>query len=56
MRLVFERGRAFAIAAHDEKLIEETIRLSNVHHPDFEFEMLGISYVPEERLESFSTG
>jgi proline dehydrogenase len=40
MRVMFERGRGFAIATHDEKLIEEATRLSNVHHADFEFEML----------------
>jgi proline dehydrogenase len=40
MRTIFERGKGFAIATHDEKLIEEAIRLSNVHHADFEFEML----------------
>ncbi len=40
MRMMFERGRGFAIATHDEKLIKEAIRLSNVHHADFEFEML----------------
>lgn len=40
MRMMFERGRGFAIASHDEKLIEEATRLSNVHHADFEFEML----------------
>jgi proline dehydrogenase len=40
MRVMFERGRGFAIATHDEKLTEEATRLSNVHHADFEFEML----------------
>ncbi len=40
MRMMFERGKGFAIATHDEKLIEEAIRLSNVHHANFEFEML----------------
>jgi proline dehydrogenase len=40
MRTTFERGKGFAIATHDEKLIEEAMRLSNVHHADFEFEML----------------
>jgi proline dehydrogenase len=40
MRLIFERGQGFAIATHDEKLIQEAITLSNVHHADFEFEML----------------
>lgn len=40
MRMMFERSKGFAIATHDEKLIEEAVRLSNVHHGDFEFEML----------------
>jgi proline dehydrogenase len=40
MRVMFERGKWFAIATHDEKLIKEAITLSNVHHADFEFEML----------------
>jgi proline dehydrogenase len=40
MRIIFERGKGFAVATHDEKLIEEAVRLSNVHHADFEFEML----------------
>jgi proline dehydrogenase len=40
MRLMFERGRGFAIATHNEKLIQEAIGLSHIHHADFEFEML----------------
>jgi len=40
MRAMFERSKGFAIATHDEKLIEEATRLSSVHHADFEFEML----------------
>ena len=40
MRVIFERGQGFAIATHDEKLIQEAITLSSVHHADFEFEML----------------
>jgi proline dehydrogenase len=40
IRIMFERGKWFAIATHDEKLIKEAITLSNVHHADFEFEML----------------
>jgi len=40
MRMIFERGRGFAVGTHDEKLIEEATRLSNVHHADFEFQML----------------
>jgi proline dehydrogenase len=40
MRLMFERGGRFAIATHDEKLIEEAAELSKAHPVDFEFEML----------------
>ncbi len=40
MQLMFELGKGFAIATHDEKLIGEAIELSNAHHTDFEFEML----------------
>jgi proline dehydrogenase len=40
MRMMFERGRGFAIATHDEKLIEEAVELSGSRQVDFEFEML----------------
>jgi proline dehydrogenase len=40
MQLMFERGKRFAIATHDEKLIKKAIELSKDHHTDFEFEML----------------
>ena len=40
MRIIFERSRGFAIATHDEKLIEEACKLGSIHHADFEFEML----------------
>lgn len=40
MRMMFERSKGFAIATHDEKLIEEAVSLSSIHHADFEFEML----------------
>jgi len=40
MRLIFERGQGFAIATHDEKLIEEAAELSKSRQVDFEFEML----------------
>ena len=40
MRLIFERGQGFAIATHDEKLIEEAAELSESRQVDFEFEML----------------
>jgi proline dehydrogenase len=40
LRMMFERGKWFAVGTHDEKLIEEAVRLSNVHHANFEFEML----------------
>jgi proline dehydrogenase len=40
VHLMFEAGKGFAIATHDEKLIQEAIELSKIHHTDFEFEML----------------
>jgi len=40
MGSVFERGSRFAIATHDEKLIEKAAELSKTHPVDFEFEML----------------
>ncbi len=40
MSPMFQKGGRFAIATHDEKLIEEAIRLSGIHHTDFEFQML----------------
>ena len=40
MSIMFERGRGFAVATHDEKLIQEAIGLSNQNQADFEFEML----------------
>jgi proline dehydrogenase len=40
MRIMFERGRGFAIATHHEKLIEEAVELSGSRQVDFEFEML----------------
>jgi proline dehydrogenase len=40
MKLMFERGSGFAIATHDEKLIEEAAELSKKRPVDFEFEML----------------
>jgi proline dehydrogenase len=40
MQLMFERGKGFAVATHDEKLIQKAIELSKEHHTDFEFEML----------------
>jgi len=40
MRMMFERGEGFAIATHDEKLIEEAVELSGSRQVDFEFEML----------------
>jgi proline dehydrogenase len=55
MRIMFERGRGFAIATHDEKLIEEASRLSNVHHADFEFNML-MGIRDEKKLELVRRG
>jgi proline dehydrogenase len=40
MQLMFERGSGFAIASHDEKLIEQAVELSKKHPVGFEFEML----------------
>ncbi len=40
MRAMFERGKGFAIATHDEKLIQEAVDLSKAHGSDFEFQML----------------
>lgn len=40
MRMIFESGVYFALATHDEKLMEEAIHLSDLRHTDFEFEML----------------
>jgi proline dehydrogenase len=40
MQTMFERGKGFAIATHDEKLIQKAIEVSKEHHTDFEFEML----------------
>ncbi len=55
MRLIFERGQGFAIATHDEKLIQEAIILSNVHHADFEFEML-MGIRDKKKLELAQSG
>ena len=55
MRIMFERGKGFAIATHDEKLIEEATNLSNVHHADFEFEML-MGIRDKKKLELFQRG
>jgi proline dehydrogenase len=40
MGTIFERGGGFAVATHDEKLIEEAAELSKTHPTGFEFEML----------------
>jgi proline dehydrogenase len=40
MTIMFERGSDFAIATHNEKLIEEAAELSKKRPVDFEFEML----------------
>jgi proline dehydrogenase len=51
MRIMFERGRGFAVATHDEKLLREAIGLSNGDHADFEFEMLmGIRDMKKKEL------
>jgi len=55
MRLMFERGKGFAIATHHEKLIQEAIELSKVHHSDFEFEML-MGIRDKKKLELVESG
>jgi len=40
MHLLFEQGNEFAIATHDQKLIEEAIKLSKKYPKKFEFQML----------------
>ncbi len=40
MRMMFESGKGFAIGTHEEKLIENAVRLSKEHPTEFEFEML----------------
>jgi len=51
MRLMFERGNRFAIATHDEKLIEEAAGLSETSSVEFEFQMLmGIRNVKKVQL------
>ena len=40
MRLLFEQGNEFAIATHDQRLIEEAIKLSKKYPKKFEFQML----------------
>ncbi|MFQ5969071.1 MAG: proline dehydrogenase family protein [Nitrososphaerales archaeon] len=40
MRLLFQQGKEFAIATHDQKLIEEAIKLSKKYPKKFEFQML----------------
>ncbi len=40
MRMMFERGKGFALGTHDEKLIENAVNLSKEHPTEFEFEML----------------
>ena len=55
MRTIFERSKGFAIATHDEKLIEEAVSLSTVHHADFEFEML-MGIRDDKKLELVERG
>lgn len=55
MRMMFERSKGFAIATHDEKLIEEAGRLSSVHHADFEFQML-MGIRDKKKLELVNRG
>lgn len=55
MRMMLERSKGFAIATHDEKLIEEAARLSSVHHTDFEFQML-MGIRDKKKLELVNRG
>lgn len=40
MKVLFERGNNFAIATHDDALIEEAKELSKQHEKNFEFQLL----------------
>lgn len=40
MRMLFEHGNKFAIATHDDKMIQEAVRLRKRYLKDFEFQML----------------
>jgi proline dehydrogenase len=40
MQMLFEHGNDFAIATHDDKIINDALRLSKKHHKNFEFQML----------------
>lgn len=40
MRMLFEHGNEFAIATHDDKMIQEAIQLSKKYPKNFEFQML----------------
>ncbi len=40
LRLLFERGDDFAVATHDSELVDETKRLAESKHANFEFQML----------------
>jgi proline dehydrogenase len=40
MRMLFEHGNEFAIATHDDKIIQEAVRLSKKYPKTFEFQML----------------
>lgn len=40
MQMLFEHGDDFAIATHDDKIINDAVRLSKKHHKNFEFQLL----------------
>ena len=40
MQMLFEHGNDFAIATHDDKIINDAVRLSKKYHKNFEFQML----------------
>lgn len=55
MKRLFEHGGTFAIATHDEKLIEEAIQLSRVYKSKFEFEML-MGIRNKKKIELITSG
>ena len=55
MNLMFQKSGRFAIATHDEKLIEEAIRLNVLCRTDFEFQML-LGIRDKKKLELVQRG
>jgi proline dehydrogenase len=53
MGILFEEGDRFALATHDDRIIEEGLRLQEAHHRNFEFQMLlGVRDHLKEELRS----